>query len=70
MQYCYNDCGSLDKKMINKDPGKKHFLYSMVKSGFRIAGCILALTLPANVGMWLFVWAFLIAEGIGIAEEF
>jgi|TARA_R110000803_G_scaffold41704_3_gene89565 hypothetical protein len=56
--------------MINKDPGKKHFLYSMVKSGFRIAGCILALTLPANFGMWLFVWAFLIAEGIGIAEEF
>ena len=36
----------------------------------RIAGCILALTLPANFGMWLFVWAFLIAEGIGIAEEF
>tara|TARA_R110000751_G_scaffold131337_1_gene233671 strand:+ start:322 stop:492 length:171 start_codon:yes stop_codon:yes gene_type:complete len=56
--------------MINKDPGNKHFYYSMVKSGFRVAGCILALTLPVDFGLWLFVWAFLIAEGIGIAEEF
>ena len=53
--------------MLNKDPGKKHFYFSMAKSGIRIAGCL------ALLGMWdlmLFGLAFLIAEVIGIAEEF
>ena len=56
--------------MINKDPGKKHFVFSMMKSGMRIGGCVLALTMPVDFGLWLFVWAFLIAEVIGIIEEF
>ena len=48
--------------MINKDPGKQHFYFSMMKSGMRIGGCILALSMPANVGLWLFVWAFLVVR--------
>ena len=53
--------------MINKDPGNKHFYYSMVKSGFRIAGCVgvLLQVVPVSV----FIGAFLVAEIIGIAEE-
>jgi hypothetical protein len=49
-----------------KDPGKKHFYISMLKSGVRIAGCVAVLT-GAGV-MWLAI-AFLGAELLGIAEE-
>ena len=54
--------------MINKDPGKKHFVFSMMKSGMRIAGCVGVLLnlVPVSV----FVLAFLVAEVVGIIEEF
>jgi len=54
--------------MINKDPGKKHFYFSMLKSGMRIAGCVGVLLnlVPVSV----FVLAFLVAEVVGIIEEF
>lgn len=49
-----------------KDPSKKHFYISLVKSAIRIAGCVVAL-LTGSV-MWL-AGGFLIAELLGIAEE-
>ena len=52
--------------MLNKDPGKKHFYISMVKSGLRLAGCAIAFATGA-IG-W-FVILFAIAELLGIAEE-
>jgi len=53
--------------MVNKDPGKKHFYFSMFKSGLRIAGCV---GFMAGLSFGVFVMAFLIAEVIGIIEEF
>jgi hypothetical protein len=49
-----------------KDPSNKHFWISMIKSGVRIVGCIIAL-LTGSVA-WL-AGGFLIAEILGIAEE-
>ena len=48
-----------------KDPSKKHFYISMVKSGVRIvAGAALVLGLFVTAGSLL-----IIAEVLGIAEE-
>ena len=52
--------------MENKDPSKKHFYISMVKSGLRLAGCAVAFATGA-IG-W-FVILFAIAEVLGIVEE-
>jgi len=52
--------------MVNKDPGKKHFYISMVKSGVRIAA---GLTLV--YGSFYYAGLLLIfAEVLGIMEEF
>jgi hypothetical protein len=52
-------------KMVNKDPGKRHFYISMVKSGVRIiAGAALVLGLFVTAGLLL-----IIAEVLGVAEE-
>ena len=48
------------------DPSTKHFWVSMIKSGVRIAGCLIALLTGSVV--WL-AGAFLVAEILGIAEE-
>jgi hypothetical protein len=53
--------------MINKDPGKKHFYFRMLKSGMRIAGCV---GFMAGMSFGVFVMAFLVAEVVGIVEEF
>jgi len=53
--------------MQPKDPSKKHFYISMVKSAVRIAGC--ALTLYTGHVFWI-ASGFLFAEFLGIAEEF
>lgn len=54
-----------EKIMVNKDPGKRHFIISMVKSGVRIvAGAALVLGLFVTAGSLL-----IIAEVLGIAEE-
>ena len=50
----------------SKDPSTKHFWISMVKSGVRIAGCLIAL-FTGSVA-WL-AGGFLVAEILGIAEE-
>jgi len=55
--------------MEPKDVSKKHFQLSMIKSGLRIAGCAIPL-LQGGAGMAWFLILFLIAELIGIAEEF
>ena len=49
-----------------KDPSKKHFYISFVKSAIRIGACGLALYTGSIV--WL-ASGFLIAELLGIAEE-
>ena len=49
-----------------KDPSKKHFYISLVKSAIRIAGCVAALA----TGSWGQLAAgLLVAEILGIAEE-
>lgn len=48
------------------DVSKKHFYISMIKSGVRIGGCIVAIQLGSVV--WL-ASAFLAAEILGIVEE-
>lgn len=48
-----------------KDMRDTHFRISMIKSGFRIGGCILGLTM----GIEIFIMAFLVAEVLGIIEE-
>ena len=49
-----------------KDPGKKHFYISLVKSAVRIAGCVAVL---AGFGITWLALAFLAAEILGIVEE-
>ena len=51
--------------MVNRDPGRRHFYISMVKSGVRIgAGAALVLGFFVNAGLLL-----IIAEILGVAEE-
>ena len=51
--------------MVNRDPGKRHFYISIVKSGVRIgAGAALVLGFFVNAGLLL-----IIAEILGVAEE-
>lgn len=49
-----------------KDPSKKHFYISLVKSAIRIAGCVVALFTGSI--FWL-ATGLLVAELLGIAEE-
>lgn len=51
--------------MVNKDPGKRHFYISMVKSVLRIAACgyLYVGSLPGAALL------FFSAELLGIAEE-
>jgi len=51
-----------------KDPSKKHFYLSMVKSAIRLGGCMV-LALSGNLVLATFAVMFAIAEFIGIAEE-
>lgn len=51
--------------MVNKDPGRRHFYISMVKSAVRIgAGTALVLGFFVNAGLLL-----IIAELLGVVEE-
>ena len=51
-----------------KDPSKKHFYLSMVKSAIRLGGCMV-LALSGNLVLATFAVMFATAEFIGIAEE-
>ena len=48
------------------DPSKKHFYISLVKSGLRIAGCLIAAYTGSVVALAFFLG---FAEVLGIAEE-
>ena len=50
----------------NKDPGKQHFVLSIIKSTVRILGCILAMLFQS---ITVFATFFILAELIGIWEE-
>ncbi len=50
----------------SKDPGQKHFYISLIKSGIRILGCVVALFTGSI--LWL-AGGFLLGEILGIAEE-
>lgn len=51
--------------MVNRDPGRRHFYISIVKSGVRIgAGAALVLGFFVNAGLLL-----IIAEILGVAKE-
>ena len=51
--------------MIAKDPGKRHFYISLVKSGFRFgAGGFLIFGMVLEAGVM-----FILAEALGVAEE-
>jgi len=49
-----------------KDPSKKHFYISLVKSGLRLAGCLIAAYTGSVVALAFFLG---FAEVLGIAEE-
>lgn len=53
-------------EIATKDPGKKHFYLSLVKSAVRLAGCLGAAATGSVVLLALF---FAVAEFIGIWEE-
>jgi len=48
------------------DVSKKHFYISLVKSGLRLSGCLIAAYTSSVVTLALF---FAVAEFLGIAEE-
>ena len=47
------------------DPSRKHFYLSMIKSGVRLAGCLMAVW----YGVVALAAMFAVAEFIGILEE-
>ena len=49
-----------------RDPGKGHFYVSLIKSGLRLAGCLIAAYTGSIVALALF---FAVAEFLGIVEE-
>jgi hypothetical protein len=49
-----------------KDPSKKHFRISLIKSGIRMCGCIALIGYSSTN---LFAVAFLVAEVLGVVEE-
>ena len=49
-----------------KDPGKGHFYVSLIKSGLRLIGCLVAAYTSSVVLLALFLGA---AEILGVAEE-
>ncbi len=52
--------------MIAKDPGQMHYYISLVKSGIRIAGCIVAVLFQS---ITILAISLLVAEILGILEE-
>lgn len=53
-------------QFLARDPGRRHFVVSILKSGVRILGCVLGVTLQSISIMAIF---FLVAEVLGIIEE-
>jgi hypothetical protein len=60
--------------VASKDPGKGHFIVSLVKSAVRMigAGALMMAAVNTNdLSTWLFVAGvgFLVAEALGVLEE-
>lgn len=53
----------------NKDPGRKHFYLSLIKSAVRIGACGFCAINPTTMGIAVMAWGLVVAEMIGIAEE-
>ena len=58
--------------VTGKDPGEAHLYLSLIKSGFRILGCLLLIVLGFIADEPLLSYGagmFFVAEVLGIAEE-
>ena len=55
--------------VATKDPGKKHFYLSLIKSAVRIGACAFCAVYTFDLGLAVLAWGLLAAELIGIAEE-
>jgi len=53
-------------QFLARDPGRRHFVVSILKSGVRILGCVLGIALQSISVMAVL---FLVAEVLGIVEE-
>ena len=56
---------------VGKDPGRRHFYMSMVKSALRIGSCAFAAILATDtaIAVSILAWGLLSAEVVGILEE-
>lgn len=58
--------------VTDKDLGEGHFIFSLVKSAFRIVGCVILIILGFATNEMLLCYGagmFFAAEVLGIAEE-
>ena len=55
--------------VATKDPGKKHFYLSLIKSAVRIGACGFCAINPTTLGIAIMAWGLVAAEMIGIAED-
>ena len=54
---------------VGKDPGRRHFYMSMIKSALRIGACAFAAIFATDIAMAVLAWGLLGAEVVGILEE-
>ena len=67
-----DEVGKKATAVTGKDPGEAHFIFSLVKSGFRIIGCVILIILGFSINEMLLCYGagmFFAAEILGIAEE-
>ena len=55
--------------MKNKDERNTHFIYSILKSGFRCGGCVIPFVINEPWAWQVFLGAVFVAEILGIMEE-
>jgi len=63
---------AIEATVTGKDPGQGHFVVSLVKSFFRIIGCVIFIILGFSINEMLLAYGagmFFAAEVLGIAEE-
>jgi len=53
-------------QFLARDPGRRHFVVSLLKSGVRILACVMGIVLQSITVMAIL---FLVAEVLGIIEE-
>ena len=55
--------------VATKDPGKRHFYLSLVKSVLRMGACVFAFLCSYDLSIQVLSGGLLIEELVGIAEE-